>query len=83
MRHTGCARCKRSPPGTDPLYAKRALQPRPAPDPLIVASVVDVLLADFSDVEQVPLRADVTPPPKAMSWRGCRAAHPRARMLSF
>jgi hypothetical protein len=42
-----------------PWYEKRALRPRPAPEAQLVARSVDVLLADFSEVEQAPLRAEL------------------------
>ena len=42
-----------------PWYERRVLQTRPAPEAVIVASAVDLLLADFSDAEQVPLRTEI------------------------
>lgn len=42
-----------------PWFQRRAHLARPAPEALVVASAVDVLLADFSDVEQVSIRAEM------------------------
>lgn len=43
-----------------PWWERHALLGRRAPDALTVASAVDVLLADFSDLEQVPMRAELS-----------------------
>ncbi len=42
-----------------PWIEQHVLRSRPAPEPAVVASAVDVLVADFSDAEQVQLRADL------------------------